>query len=495
MARQVNGFVGSYSTIEELTSKFPPVDYVGCFANVGNSPTNKAVCNGTVWSEIQTSVTGAGIDPAAAFSQRFSGTTVAGAIGDGWQLLGPNALLPATDGRLIDGKFTTDTAGTVVYATRDLGRPVNWMGAKFGWDSDSGGAGLTTVAFLITPTQAAPGLIANSAIHITATRSQLAVGYIRGQVITDVSVVTFPSNLSIGTDHIGDFAIDGNFLRYSVAGIVGSVKMPVMSVIGLGNFATWELFHGSSANADRAYIKEVWAGARAPSRQTLNDLCVAAWNMEATSWLDSSGQGLTLTGNATPTVTTGKHGNAVSLVGASSQFLSRVNAHQVEFGKADWTLVMWVNPTALPSGGNFLGLLQKASSTECELHAYVNSSGQVLVVASPSGSSSTGTVTVTSTDTLTAGVWSMVTISYLNRDTRLRVTINNGTAVAGVVSAIFAGGTQDLRLGRNGIVSVYWNGLIDSVALFKSPPGHGGWLDADMRAVLWADGAGRPHPF
>jgi len=70
MARQVNGFVGSYSTIEELTSKFPPVDYVGCFANVGNSPTNKAVCNGTVWSEIQTSVTGGGI-PAGAVARTY----------------------------------------------------------------------------------------------------------------------------------------------------------------------------------------------------------------------------------------------------------------------------------------------------------------------------------------------------------------------------------------------------------------------------------------
>lgn len=52
MARQINGFVGTYPTLASVTAKFPPAEYMGCSANIGSTTWNKAYCNGVEWAEI-----------------------------------------------------------------------------------------------------------------------------------------------------------------------------------------------------------------------------------------------------------------------------------------------------------------------------------------------------------------------------------------------------------------------------------------------------------
>jgi Concanavalin A-like lectin/glucanases superfamily len=441
---------------------------------------------------IQASVSGAGIVPAAAYSQRFSGDTSAGTLGDGWQLLGSGALAPATQGQLVNGVFTAP-AGSVVYATRDLKRPVNWIGARIGWLTGNGGGGATTAAFLITPVNTAPGLIANSAIHGTVTRSQLAIGYIRNQVIVDVGVFPLPRTIPIGEEIVVEFQIDGNYVVYSVDGLVGRFKMPIASAIGLGSNATWEIFHGGSSNADQVYFAEVWGGARAPSRHGLRELCVAAWNFESNSWLDSSGEAVTLTGVNTPTVAAGKLGNAVSLVGASSQHLTLADTHNVQFAGKDFTLVAWVNPTALPSGGQFMGIFTKGSTTTLGLTVFLDSAGRINALMSPTGVAASG-VQAISTDTIPAGAWSMVVVNYSHAAGRIGVRVNNGAIVTQVVGSAFQS-TSTFAIGYEYRLGGYWNGLMDACAIFSSPPGHGGSLNAEQLAVLWADGAGRAWPF
>jgi len=64
MARQVNGHLGTFSTVVELTAKFPPASSIGCSANVGTAiPYIKYWCDGSVWagvsaSQIQSLVSG-----------------------------------------------------------------------------------------------------------------------------------------------------------------------------------------------------------------------------------------------------------------------------------------------------------------------------------------------------------------------------------------------------------------------------------------------------
>ena len=48
MARQVNGHLGTFASIEALTAKFPPSESIGCSANVGTAiPYTKAWCDGS----------------------------------------------------------------------------------------------------------------------------------------------------------------------------------------------------------------------------------------------------------------------------------------------------------------------------------------------------------------------------------------------------------------------------------------------------------------
>ena len=51
MVRQVNGFVGNFTSVADLTNRFPPSEYAGCSANfIINGSTSKYWSNGTVWA-------------------------------------------------------------------------------------------------------------------------------------------------------------------------------------------------------------------------------------------------------------------------------------------------------------------------------------------------------------------------------------------------------------------------------------------------------------
>lgn len=66
MARQVNGHLGTFASIDALTAKFPPSESIGCSANVGTAiPYTKAWCDGSEWAlvqapQLQSLVSGAG---------------------------------------------------------------------------------------------------------------------------------------------------------------------------------------------------------------------------------------------------------------------------------------------------------------------------------------------------------------------------------------------------------------------------------------------------
>lgn len=85
MARQVNGHLGTFASIEALTAKFPPSESIGCSANVGTTiPYTKAWCDGSEWAlvqapQIQALVSGGGI---------LGGTQYPGALVTDWGAAG-----------------------------------------------------------------------------------------------------------------------------------------------------------------------------------------------------------------------------------------------------------------------------------------------------------------------------------------------------------------------------------------------------------------------
>lgn len=66
MARQVNGFVGNFTSLTDLNNKYPPAEHAGCSANfITNGITVKYWSNGTAWGggnpvALQALVSGAG---------------------------------------------------------------------------------------------------------------------------------------------------------------------------------------------------------------------------------------------------------------------------------------------------------------------------------------------------------------------------------------------------------------------------------------------------
>ncbi len=53
MARVTNGFLGNFTTTEELTAKFPPSEHAGCSANIGSAaPYSKAWSDGSTWNAL-----------------------------------------------------------------------------------------------------------------------------------------------------------------------------------------------------------------------------------------------------------------------------------------------------------------------------------------------------------------------------------------------------------------------------------------------------------
>lgn len=436
------------------------------------------------------------------FFDNFSRTdTSAGDLGavpgyGTYTLLGTNALAAATDGRVSNGRFVT-TGASVVYATQNLRAPVNRIGAKIAWTTGNGGGNAGTHAFLITPDNSAPGLIANSAIHVTVTRSQFVIGYIASQVITSLNTFVFPATLSLNTDYVADFQIDGNTLFYNVAGVVGQLKLPIMASITFGNYATWEHYYAGSSVSETCSTGAVWAGAANPvGRSGLLDLCVAAWRFKDTNFLDSSGQGHAWTNNGAATVGTGsKFPSSVTLASASSQFLSQ-NSHSdfVLTGK-DWTWVFWYTPATLPAGGSFHTIINKGSTASMEYTAFIDSTGKVNAIVSPSGSTSSGSVTVINNTALVAGTPAMIAIRYNSANTRLGVSINGGAYTQQVASGLFSGASI-VRLGfASYLGTAYANGKFDAVALFSSPPGHGGALSPENLIRLYKDGDWLEFPF
>jgi len=58
MARQVNGFVGNFTSLTDLNTKYPPAEHAGCSANfIINGITVKYWSNGTVWAGADSSAT------------------------------------------------------------------------------------------------------------------------------------------------------------------------------------------------------------------------------------------------------------------------------------------------------------------------------------------------------------------------------------------------------------------------------------------------------
>lgn len=191
---------------------------------------------------------------------------------------------------------------------------------------------------------------------------------------------------------------------------------------------------------------------------TLSNGLIGYWNMDSTSWLDSSGNSVTGTGQGDVTTASGKFNNAGTFDG-TGDCVNLGTTVLTNTGSA-MTVSAWVNPSSLSSDP---AIIRKQSNI-WNLHYISGSSAFRFELATSGGSAQvfSGTFSTTGTWYLITGVYDgsyiyiYVNGVYQNR-TALTGTINTGSGQQTAIGANISGGTCN---------QYYWNGKIDEVRVY-----------------------------
>ena len=428
------------------------------------------------------------------------------ASGAAYDLRGNGGSVVATSGYILNGKFMGSASAVAIYAVQTAKGPVAEIGCVFGWDVAAGAGAAASVAFGVSTNPGGASLISNLPLHVTVTQQSCSIGVFRSGVLTAVKTITFAAALTNGVDYSAHFQIDGNQVRYTVAGYSGVVYMAQLAMYyAAANYPFWELYYGPAADPSAMpYFKAAWYGCSAGGAADLASLLMAYWKLNNTGWTDATGGGSTLAGTNTPTTTTGVLGNGVNLTRASSQKLSAANSDYLKGSARDFTLSCWFKPTATPGASTYHPLVSKAgSSSNVEFALYVDGSagsgGVVTATGSPDGTfGSAAFASATGVPILGGATYHAALVRDAVEKT-IRLYVNGSLQGNANLTSVFEGAsTFDIGFSGalNGIrAGSYWDGMIDEVALFASPLGQGGALRADQIRRLYNDGEGITYPF
>lgn len=238
------------------------------------------------------------------------------------------------------------------------------------------------------------------------------------------------------------------------------------------------------AQAQQVARRPIVAGASEPLLTNL----AAYWKLDDLT--DASGNGNTLTNNNTATFNTGKVGNAVYTVQASSQSLSIASNSFVQTGDVSWTISAWIYAQA---AGGVMAWVSKTgdSAGQGEYAAYYTSSTDNKLHAQVYTPTDVGR-TVDSTGTITTGTWYLVIVWHDATADTINMSRDNGTADSvGTTGALQSASNAAFRIGRNGTTGFefHWDGRIDEVGIWKRV------LTAGERTRLYNTASGCTYPF
>lgn len=200
--------------------------------------------------------------------------------------------------------------------------------------------------------------------------------------------------------------------------------------------------------------------------------------------------GLNLTNNGAATFVTGKVGNAVNLVSASSQYLSHADNAVHDMGDIDFTLAAWFQLTTKPAAN--MAILSKFLATGNQRGyslLWQQSTDRMIWQMSPDGTSAAMiTVTASNFGIPSLATWHFAVLRYDATGNSMSLSVDDGTPN----TAAQAGGaflnTTAFEIGRSNATSLL-NGLADEV---------GGWKrrlsDAEI-TDLYNGGAGRDYTY
>lgn len=220
---------------------------------------------------------------------------------------------------------------------------------------------------------------------------------------------------------------------------------------------------------------QVFAGVKTNTSLTdpLSEGLAGYWKLDegtGTSATDSSTNGNTGTLTNGPTWTTGQIGGAVTFDNVND-YIDLGDVSTME-GQSALTISTWINPTTL---ANYDGIVSKYASATSDTTLNLGGTGvgttSSLVATIRNGSDTYG---YTATGKIVTGVWTHCILVFDGTQTgnsnRLKVYINGvseALTFVGTIPATTVANAQNLRIGRTGSASDYFDGKIDEVRVYN----------------------------
>jgi hypothetical protein len=216
----------------------------------------------------------------------------------------------------------------------------------------------------------------------------------------------------------------------------------------------------------------------------LTDSLISFWELEEASGtrVDSVvTSGNDLADNNTVTQAAGKVGNAAQFTAANSEYLSRADNASLSTGNIDFTFALWVN---LASNAAAQAFIDKSDNATWEYEIFFSVAANRLAFYVENALSGGDTVTADNLGAPSISTWYFIVAWYDSVNDLLNIQVNNGTAD----SVSHTDGARDsahaFRMGAQGGVTNFTNGLIDQVGFWKRV------LTAQERTDLYNGGNG-----
>jgi concanavalin A-like lectin/glucanase superfamily protein len=199
--------------------------------------------------------------------------------------------------------------------------------------------------------------------------------------------------------------------------------------------------------------------------------CIAFYEMENTSWLDSTSNSYTMTASGSPTSISGLVGNCGHFVSSSSQYLKRTYNTDFAVSAVDWSVTFWFKAASFIDSA-----ILSRDDTGFGNHVYMvytgfGGSGQNLFFnVYTNGGTNNNTLQATSFGNLSTGTWYFGAFTYTNSTNTGRLSINAGTQDSIVtINNPINNATFDPMIGATvpSSPAQFWNGDIDQVGFWK----------------------------
>lgn len=211
-----------------------------------------------------------------------------------------------------------------------------------------------------------------------------------------------------------------------------------------------------------------WARPASAGGLGLQTNLVSFWELENTSWTDAVGSN-NMTGGNSPTTTTGRVGNAVQFVGASSQFLTHVDNATLRVGGVDFSIAFWALADSFPSSMTTMSKGAGFGNAEFSIGTEFTGTGNQFIFSPRTNSgSSSNDVPAATFGNLAITTWYFVVCTYNNSTDTVAISVNATTpdTLHPTLNPPIVNSTGNFEISSSGVLP--WDGRIDQVGLWKN---------------------------